>query len=239
MGRDMLDHQKWSAHVDRHDAIPGLIVPLDEIARLELCVKRGIVDQYVDLTEAIDRLADESLHLFFVAHIDLDACHRIRAMPCGDLSGEFAPVGNVGNHHACAFCGEGLRIMPANSLCTTRHNCGFTGKPWHDFLRRHDVMAGLVVRKSGLSDLRLTYRTRSNSGRPELRAPSTSLWLIMQDVDGRNKCGHDDALSGGIHGSRYGRPPGNPGANRKLGALARRPHVGPFPNGLAQGRANV
>src|SRR5262249_23118611 len=31
-----------------------------------------------------------------------------------------------------------------------------------------------------------------------------------------------------VHGARYCRPPGNPGADRELGALARRPHVDRF-----------
>src|SRR4030095_8486015 len=74
--------------------------------------------------------------------MDVDARHQVRAMPAGDLLGELAAVGNVGNHHARAFGGERLRIMPPNSLCATRHDCGFTGKPRHDFLRQ--VMAELV-----------------------------------------------------------------------------------------------
>ncbi len=109
-------------------------------------------------------------------------------MAAGDFLGKSAAVGDIGDHHARAFGGERLRIVPADALGAASDDRGFSGKSSHT---TSPVMAGLVACKSGLPDLRLPYKTIRNSGRPELRVPSTSLWLIMQDVDVRNKCGHD------------------------------------------------
>ena len=87
-------------------------------------------------------------------------------MAGGDFSCDLLAVGDVGDHHARAFRSQRLRIVPADALGAAGDDRGFSFKSCHD--RLQFVMAGLV---------------------PAIHA---FIVAIMQDVDARNKCGHDD-----------------------------------------------
>ena len=202
-GATWRDHQIRPAHIHRHDAVPGVGVPLVEIARLERRIERGIVDQDVDLAEALDGLRHQVLDRLFVADVELDAGHRIGAMAAGDFLGQLLAVGDVGDHHARAFGGERLRIMPADALGAAGDDRGFSRKPGHA--------------SSSLSS------PEPCSGHPQLR-----ISLGKRDKGRKQN-----------HAARHRRPAGDPRAGRELGAVARRPHVGPLPHRLAQGRPDV
>src|SRR5260221_3442455 len=61
--------------------------------------------------------------------------------------------------------------------------------------------------------------------------------LVVQSRNGTKLATSE--RKGEIHAARYCRPSGDPGPDRELGALARRPHVGSLSHGLAQGRPDV
>ena len=111
----------------------SLGVPLVEISRLQRRIERGVVHQHVDLAEALDGLRHQALHRFLVADVEFHARDGIRAVAAGDFLGELAAVGDVGDHHARAFGGERLRIMPADALGAAGDDRGFSGKPRHDY----------------------------------------------------------------------------------------------------------
>ena len=55
-------------------------------------------------------------------------------MAAGDFRREILAVGDVGDHHARAFGGERLRIMPADALGAAGDDCGFSFQPRHSLL---------------------------------------------------------------------------------------------------------
>ena len=106
---DVLGHQERAAHVHRHDAIPHRDVDLGEVLLLERGIDRRVVDQDVDLAEPLHGLGDQRLHLALVADVEGHAGGGVAAVLGGELGGERAAVGNVGDHHLGAFGRERLR----------------------------------------------------------------------------------------------------------------------------------
>ena len=96
-------------------------------------------------------------------------------------------------------------VMPASvalpfntscpALCIGARSTPFFERLWHPRLYKHCVMPALVTRKSGLPDLRQVFMRKS--GKPDFRwHPRLYGFSATQDVDGRNKSGHDAAACG-------------------------------------------
>src|SRR6478735_6071073 len=83
------------------------------------------------------------------------------------------------------------------------------------------------------------YMNWRNSGRPELRMPSTSLLFQSCKTWMPATSAGMTLQQGEIRGTQHRRPPGDPDVDRELGTLARCSHVGSLPHRLAQGRADV
>jgi hypothetical protein len=129
--RDVLDHQERPAGIDCHHAIPRFGVPFVEIARMQRRIKRGVVDQDVDLAEAFDGLRDQILDRRLVADVEGDAGDVSGAVLFGDLGRDVLAVGDVGDHDAGAFRGERLRIVRADTLGAAGDDGDFACKPCH------------------------------------------------------------------------------------------------------------
>src|SRR5262249_49546773 len=92
----------------------------------------GIVDEHVDVAEALDRLRRQRLDRGFLADVGDHARHRIDAVPGRDLLRELAAVGDIGDHDARALGGEGERIVPADALGAAGHDRGAAGESGHE-----------------------------------------------------------------------------------------------------------
>ncbi len=80
--------------------------------------------------------AYQVLDRLLVADVEVGAGDRIGAMPPGDFRGQLLAVGDVGDHHARAFGGERLRIMPADALGAAGDDRGFSFKSCHSAFPR-------------------------------------------------------------------------------------------------------
>ena len=136
--RDVAHHQPGPAHVDRHHPIPQVRIPFVEVSGMELGIKRRVVDQDVDLAEAVDGLRHQGLDRRLVADVERAAGHGVGAMPARNLRGERRAVLDIGDHHARAFGGERQRIMPADALGAAGDDRGLSFKPCHG--RSPDVL---------------------------------------------------------------------------------------------------
>ena len=114
--RDVLGHQKDATHIDRHDAIPKRSVDLGELLFLKHRKQRGVIDQDVDLAEAVHGLRHQRLDRGLIAHVGDGAFDRIGAMLARQLLRDRLAVGDIGDHQPRALRGKRPRIMPANAL---------------------------------------------------------------------------------------------------------------------------
>jgi hypothetical protein len=168
MRRNVTHHQIRSSDIDRHHAIPKFRIPFVEVSWLQARIERGIVHQNIDMTEAIDRLCHQILHRLLIANIEFHARNGIRSVAAGNFLGKLTAVSDVRNHHTRAFGGKRLRVVPSDTLCTTRDDCSFSSKPRHNLvLRLAPIMPALVAGIHVLQDRH------------------------HRDVGRRNKPGHD------------------------------------------------
>ena len=116
MRRDVLGHQKYAADIDRHHAIPQRDIDLGDLLLLKRREQSGIVDQNVDLAEAVHGLGHQRLDRAFVADVGDGAFDRIGAVLARQLLGDRLAVGNIGDHQARALRGERPGIMAADAL---------------------------------------------------------------------------------------------------------------------------
>ena len=116
MRRDVLHHQERPAQIDRHDAVPQRRVDLGALGFLQRREQCGIVDEHVDLAEALHGLRDQRLDRTFVADVGDRTRHRIGAVVAGDLVRHVLAVGKIGDHQPRALGGKRLRIVPADAL---------------------------------------------------------------------------------------------------------------------------
>src|SRR5664280_523343 len=172
---DVADHQIRASHVDRHHAIPQLRVPLVEVSGLERGVERRVVHQDVYLTEAFDGLSDQALDRLLVADVELDAGHAICAMAAGDFRGKVLAVGDVGDHHARAFGGERLRIMPADALGAAGDDRGFSFQSCHTLLPA-----------AGDWQILISYEAQNRGGFPCREIPPTAWPSVIWSRTGRS-----------------------------------------------------
>ena len=127
----MAHHEIRAAHVDGHHLVPKIRVPLQEAARRQRRIDRGVIDQDIDLPEALDGLRHQVLDRLLVADVAFHARHAVGAMTAGDFGHQILAVGDIGYHHAGAFGGQRLRVMPADTLGPAGDDGDFSFKPRH------------------------------------------------------------------------------------------------------------
>src|SRR5262249_34266248 len=122
------------AHIHRHDAIPYRGVDCGEVLLLERRVDCGVVDQDIDLAEAIERRGHERLHLLLVAHVEGHAGGGIAAGLGRKLVRERAAIGDIGNHHLGAFGRQRLGVVTADAPRATGDDGATAREPRHVYL---------------------------------------------------------------------------------------------------------
>src|SRR6516225_9951035 len=138
MRRHMLHQEKRPAQIDCHDAVPGIDIDFGALCFLQRREQRRVVDQNVDLAEALYGSGDQCRHRAFVADIGHRAFHRIGSVVAGERRGDFAPVGDVGDHQARTLRRKRARIVLADAF-------GATGKDRNAAVEtRHPVLCSSV-----------------------------------------------------------------------------------------------
>ena len=106
-------------------------VDVGELGLLELRVERGVVDQDVDLAEALDGLGDQRLDLRLVADVADHAGGGVAAVLAGKLLRQIAAVGDVGDHHRGALGRERRRIVAPDAAGATGDDGAASVEPPH------------------------------------------------------------------------------------------------------------
>ena len=92
---------------------------------------RGVVDEYVDLAEALQRTLHQNPHRVLVAYVGRDRERRIAPVLCRDGVERFCAVDDIGDHDLRAGRRQRLAIMPSDSDCAARHDRGAARKSAH------------------------------------------------------------------------------------------------------------
>ena len=72
-------------------------------------IEGGVVDEHVDVAEALDDTRDEALHGRLVADVEDHSHHGCGTVLGGDRLDDLGAVDDVGHHHGRAFLREGAQ----------------------------------------------------------------------------------------------------------------------------------
>ena len=112
----MLRRQERAAHIDGEHLVPKIDVDVLHLGVVQGGEQGRVVDQDVDLAEALHGFGDQRLDLILLADIAGHAHGRIRPVPGRDLLRRLFCTRDIGDHDARAFRCQRLRIMPPDAL---------------------------------------------------------------------------------------------------------------------------